>query len=178
MKNVNIRKLSVLKNFLLLWSGQSLSQMGSTMTSFALIIWAYQKQGTAMSVALLSVFSYLPYVLVSIFAGALIDNFNKKRILLICNTVATICSLSTFCLMFFGKLQVWNLYVINFILGFMNAFESPVSKSVITLIVPKEHYTRTSGLRSLSDSIISVFSPILATTLVSLNCWWITCYCF
>lgn len=138
------------------------------MTSFALIIWVYQRQGTAMSVALLSVFSYLPYVLVSIFAGALIDKFNKKRMLFICNTVATICSLFTFCLMSFGILHVWYLYVINLILGFMNAFESPVSKAVITLIVPKEHYTRTSGLRSLSDSIILVFSPVLATTLVSL----------
>lgn len=134
MKNVNIKKLSTLKNFLLLWSGQSLSQMGSAMTSFALIIWVYQRQCTAMSVALLSVFSYLPYVLVSIFAGALIDNINKKRMLLICNTVAAICSLFTFYLMSFGRLHVWYLYVINFIIGFMNAFESPVSKAIITLL--------------------------------------------
>ncbi|SHJ08360.1 Major Facilitator Superfamily protein [Clostridium cavendishii DSM 21758] len=162
----NIKKIYEFKNFLLLWLGQSLSQMGSGMTSFALILWAYQKQGTAMSVALLSVFSYLPYVLVSIFAGALIDKFNKKRILLICNSVAAICLLCVFYLMSFGMLKVWYLYIINFILGSADAFEVPVTKATITLMVKEEYYTTVSGLRSLSNSIISVFSPVLATTLV------------
>jgi len=168
MKAINIKKILSLKNFLLLWSGQTLSQMGSSMTSFALIIWAYQKQGTVMSIALLSVFSYLPYVLVSFFAGALIDRLNKKKIMLTCDAIATICSLCAFSLLFFGMLDVWHLYVINVVSGFMNAFQAPASKVVTTLIVPKEHYTRVSGLRSLSDSVISVFSPILATTIISL----------
>ncbi len=168
MKTINIKEILLLKNFLLLWSGQSLSQLGSSMTSFALIIWAYQKQGTVMSVALLSVFSYLPCILVSIFAGVFIDRVHKKKIMLICDTIAAVCSLCAFCLMYSGMLNVWHLYIINAVSGLMNAFQSPTSKVVITLIVPKEHYTRVSGLRSLSDSVISVFSPILATTLISL----------
>jgi len=168
MNTIKIKEVIFLKNFLILWFGQSLSQMGSSMTSFALVIWVYRMQGTVISVALISVFSYLPYILVSIFAGVLIDRFPKKKIILICDTIAAICSLCVFCLMFLGALEVWHLYVINVISGFMNAFQSPASKVVIGLIVPKEHYTRVSGFRSLTDSVISVFSPIFATTLVSL----------
>jgi MFS family permease len=166
MKNIKIKEL-YLKNFFLLWSGQSLSQLGSSMTGFALIIWAYKQQGTVMSIALLSVFSYLPCILISLFAGPIIDRFQKKKIMLICDTVAAMCTLFAFAAICFGILQVWHLYFINAVSGAMNAFQSPVSKVVITLIVPKEHYVRVSGLRSLSDSIISVFNPVLATTIMS-----------
>ena len=166
MKNLKTKDIS-LKNFFLLWSGQSLSQLGSSMTSFALIIWAYKQQGTVMSIALLSVFSYLPCVLISLFAGSIIDRFQKKKILLICDTIAAMCTLFAFVAIYFGVLQVWHLYFINAISGAMNAFQSPVSKVIITLIVPKEQYVRVSGLRSLSDSIITVFNPILATTIIS-----------
>ncbi len=62
-----------MRPFLLLWSTQSLSALGSSMTSFALIVWSYQQQGSALTTSLLSVCSYAPYVAMSLFAGALCD---------------------------------------------------------------------------------------------------------
>lgn len=167
MKTLNMKTIVSLKDFLILWSGQSLSQLGSSMTSFTLIIWAYEKQGTVMSIALLSVFSYIPYVLVSLFAGVIVDKFQKKKIMIICDTIAAICSFCVLIMVLTDALQVWHLFVINSITGFMNAFQSPASKVAITLIVPKEYYGRTSGLRSLSESIVSIFHPILATMIIS-----------
>ncbi|MCX7774435.1 MAG: MFS transporter [Clostridia bacterium] len=155
------------KNFLLLWSGQSLSQLGSSMTSFALIIWAYKQQGTVTSIALLSVFSYLPCIFVSLFAGAFTDRFSKKRIMLVCDTLAALCTLFAFGAISLGILKIWHLYIINALTGAMNAFQSPASKVVTTLMVPKDQYVKVSGLRSLSDSINTVFSPILATTVMA-----------
>ncbi|WP_418270108.1 hypothetical protein [Hominenteromicrobium sp.] len=61
------------------------SALGSAMTSFALVIWAYEQSGSALSTALLSICSYAPYVLLSIFAGALSDRWNKKATMLICD---------------------------------------------------------------------------------------------
>lgn len=60
---------TVLGPFLRLWSTQTFSALGSSMTSFALVIWAYEQSGSALSTALLSICSYAPYVLLSIFAG-------------------------------------------------------------------------------------------------------------
>ena len=71
-----------LKSFLILWFTQLLSTLGSSMTSFALVLWSYQDRGSALTTALLSVCSYAPYVLVSIFAGALSDRWNKKATML------------------------------------------------------------------------------------------------
>ncbi len=168
MKSKKFNELFQMRDFLLLFIGQSLSKMGSAMTSFALIIWAYQKQGTVMSVASLSIFSYLPYVIVSVFAGAIIDKFKKKNILLLCDAVAAFCTLCTLGLHYFGVLEVWHLYFLNAVSGFMNAFQHPASNTAISILVPTEQYTRVSGLRSLADSISSVLSPAAATALISL----------
>lgn len=168
IKFLNKETILSLKTFLILWLGQSLSQFGSAMTSFALIIWAYKKQGTVMSISMLSVCSYLPYAIVSILAGAIIDRFKKKKIMLICETIAFMCSLCAFILMFSGKLEVWHLYIINAVCGFMNAFESPALKVLIKLIVKSENYNRVSGMQSLSSSMSSILTPTLATMIISL----------
>ena len=66
-------KKNELRDFYLLWSTQSLSQLGSAMTGFALTLWLYEKTGSALSTAMLTICTYLPYVLMSIFAGAMTD---------------------------------------------------------------------------------------------------------
>ena len=67
-----------LKDFYLLWITQVLSQLGSAMTAFALTLWLYEKTGSALSTAALQICTYAPYVIMSIFAGALTDRFDKK----------------------------------------------------------------------------------------------------
>ncbi len=74
--------MNKVNNYLIFWFGQVVSQLGSSMTSFALTIWVYKQTGSAMSVSLLSFCSYLPYVLVSIFAGGFVDKHSKKFILI------------------------------------------------------------------------------------------------
>ena len=82
-----------LKPYLLLWGTQSLSALGSAMTNYALVIWLYQKSGSALETALLSICSYAPYVLMSVFAGALSDRWDKKRTMLCCDLCAAVCTL-------------------------------------------------------------------------------------
>lgn len=169
MEKVNKKIINDLKYFLVLLGSQSISQLGSSMTSFALIIWAYQKNGTVMSISLLSVCTYLPYILVSVFAGTFIDKWNKKAVMLISDAIAAICTLCVLILQYSSLLQLWHLYIINTLLGLMNAFQSPASNVAVTLIVPKDQYNRASGLQSLSDSVLRIFTPILATTIISLK---------
>ena len=72
-------KTNQLKSYLLFWGTQSLSALGSAMTSYALILWLYLRTGSALKTALLTVSSYAPYVLVSIFAGALSERWNTLQ---------------------------------------------------------------------------------------------------
>ena len=88
-----------LRPWLVLWSTQSLSALGSAMTNFALVVWLYQKSGSALETALLSVCSYAPYVAMSIFAGALSDRWNKRRTMLVCDLLAALCTVTVLLLL-------------------------------------------------------------------------------
>jgi DHA3 family macrolide efflux protein-like MFS transporter len=154
-----------LKVFLVLWSTQSLSQLGSAMTSFALTLWLYQKTGSALQTALLSICSYSPYVLMSIFAGALSDRWDKKKIMLVSDAFAACITIAVLVLLKTDLLSPMHLYLLNAINGLMNSVQQPASDVAMTLITPKEEYQRTSGLRSLSNSLITILHPMLATTL-------------
>lgn len=156
-----------LHTFILLWATQGLSTLGSSMTSYALIIWAYEQKGSALTTALLSVSSYAPYVLLSIFAGVLSDRWDKKRTMLVCDTLAALSTVTVLVLLLSGKLQVRHLYLINAFNGLMNTVQQPASDVAVTLLTPKEQYQRTAGMRAFSNSLVTLLTPVIATTVLS-----------
>lgn len=87
------------KDVFVLWSTQSLSQLGSAMTSFALALWLYGETGSALQTALLSVCSYAPYVVMSVFAGALSDRWDKKKVMLACDSLAALSTIAVLVLL-------------------------------------------------------------------------------
>ncbi|MFR6488774.1 MAG: MFS transporter [Clostridium sp.] len=160
-----IRELHV---FLLLWSTQACSQLGSSMTSFALIIWSLQQSESAMVSAMLSICSYTPYVLFGLFAGSLCDRWDKKKTILICDSLAAASTVVIAALLWQGKLEIWHLYILNAVNGLMNTLQQPSSEVVITLLTPKKHYARAGALRMLSNSLNTLLVPILATSVYML----------
>ena len=78
-------------DFYVLWLTQSLSQLGSSITAFALTLWLYEKTGSALSTAALTICTYLPYVAMSIFAGAISDRFDKKKTMLWFDGLSSLC---------------------------------------------------------------------------------------
>lgn len=158
-------KINPLKNFLILWSTQSVSQLGSSITAFALTLWLYERTESSLSTATLTICSYAPYVLMSIFAGALTDRFDKKKTMIICDMLAVFCTIIIFALYHTDQLVVWHLYALNAVSGLMNTVQQPASEVAMSLIIPEEYYQKTSALRSLSRSLISILNPLIATTL-------------
>lgn len=167
MKLIKKNELFELKDFLILWSTQSISQLGSSITGFALTLWLYEKTGSSLSTAALTICSYAPYVLMSIFAGALTDRFDKKKTMLGCDMFAAICTIIVLVLFRTDSLMVWHLYVLNVVSGLMNTVQQPASEVAMTLVIPEKYYQKTSGLRSLSRSLISILNPLAATALYS-----------
>ncbi len=165
MKLIKKNALYECKDFLILWSTQSISQLGSSITGFALTLWLYEKTGSSLSTAALTICSYAPYVFMSIFAGALTDRFDKKKTMLACDTFAAVCTVLVFVLFRTNRLMVWHLYALNAVSGLMNTVQQPASEVAMTLIMPEKYYQKTSGLRSLSGSLISILNPLVATSL-------------
>lgn len=157
-----------LHSFILLWATQSFSELGSSMTSYALVIWAYQQTGSALTTSLLTVCSYAPYVLLSIFAGALSDRWNKKRTMLVCDSLAAASTLLVFFLLGTGRLEIWHLYLINSFNGLMNTIQQPASDVAVSLLTPKMQYQRAGGMRAFSNSLITILSPVIATAFFAL----------
>ena len=156
-----------LRSFMILWSTQGLSALGSSMTSYALIIWSYQQTGSALATSLLAVCSYAPYVLLSIFAGAVSDRWNRKATMLICDTFAALCTLSVLALLMTGQLKLWHIYLINALNGLGNTFQQPASDVTVSLLTPKEQYQRAAGMRTFSSSLVTILSPAIATVFLT-----------
>ena len=158
-----MRRSGELKEFYILWSTQSLSQLGSAVTAFALTLWLYEKTGSALSTAALRICTYAPYVVMSIFAGAMSDRFDKKKTMLVCDLLAALSTVAVFVLYKADMLQVWHLYMINAVSGLMNTVQQPASEVAYTMIVPKAYYQKTIGLQSLSRSLVTIGNPIIAS---------------
>lgn len=155
------------KSFILFWLSQSVSQLGSAMTSFALILWNYEQSHSAMSVSLMSFCNYVPYIIVSLFAGAFVDRHSKKPIILISDSVAAVCTLTVLILTMSGKLVVWNIYAVNAIIGFMNAFQQPAAAVAVGKMVSKEKLSNVSGMNSFSSNLVSTLNPVIAAFVYS-----------
>lgn len=144
-----------LHTFLILWVTQSFSALGSSMTSFALIVWSYERQGSALTTAMLSICSYAPYVILSMFAGALSDRWNKKVTMLVCDSAAALTTMIILILLKTGNLDIRHLYVLNAVNGVMNTIQQPASDVTVSLLTPKRQYQQVSGLRSFSNSLVT-----------------------
>lgn len=157
-----------MRDYLILWATQALSALGSAMTNFALILWSYRETGSALSTAMLSICSYAPYVALSVFAGALSDRWDKRRTMLVCDSVAAAGTAAVIALYFTGTLRVGHLYALNVLSGLMNAVQQPAADVASTLIIPPKHYQKASALRSASGSATSILTPVCAAALMGL----------
>jgi len=92
--------------------------------------------------------NYVPYIIVSLFAGTFVDRHNKKRIMLLVDSVAAGCSVIVLLLTVWNGLQMWHIYLVNSIIGVMNAFQAPASSVAIGRIVPKDKLVNISGMNS------------------------------
>ena len=157
-----------LRDFYILWSTQSLSQLGSAMTGFALTLWLYEKTGSALGTAALTICTYAPYVVMSIFAGAITDKYDKKKTMLACDALAALTTVLVFVLYKADRLCMWHLYAVNAASGLMNTVQQPASEVAYTLAVPRAYYQKTSACQSLSRSVIAIGNPLLASALYGL----------
>ena len=163
-----INDIKEMRSYLLLWFTQLVSGLGSAMTAYALVIWSYTQTGSALGTAALMVCSYAPYVVCSIFAGALSDRWDKKKTMLVCDALAALSTLIVLLLLKNGVLRIWHLYIVNAVSGLMNTFQQPASEVATTALLKREYYQKVGGLRYLSNSLNSILTPILTTAIMGL----------
>lgn len=154
------------RTFLVIWSGQLVSLTGSGLTGFALGVWVYQRTGSVTQFALISLFTALPGILFSPLAGALVDRWDRRWAMILSDTGAGLCTLIVALLLAANRLEVWQIYILMALSSTFSAFQWPAYSASITLLVPKEHFGRASGMVQLGEAFAQIASPTLAGVLI------------
>lgn len=158
-----MRQASGFRGFTVMWFGQTVSLVGTAMSRFALTIWAYEITGSATALAMVALFSFGPVVIFSPIAGALVDRWNRKMIMIMADVAAGLATISILILFSIGELQIWHLYVAGAFASTFEAFQFPAFSAAITMMLDKKHYGRASGMRSVAESGSTIVAPVIAT---------------
>jgi DHA3 family macrolide efflux protein-like MFS transporter len=161
-----VRRPTGMVGFSIVWVGQIVSVLASNMSWFALTIWAFEKTGSATVLGVMHISFLLPFLVISPIAGAMVDRYNRKLMMMVSDLGAVLATGGILILNAAGQLDIWHLCVASVIYGLSGAFQWPAYMAAISTMVPKEQYGRANGMMSLIDTGPAVFSPMLAGALL------------
>ena len=157
------------KKFLIIWFGEFVSSIGSGLTAFALAVYVFQMTGTATSVSLVILFSFLPSILLSPVAGVLADRFDRRLMMIIGDSLSALGLLFIFLIMATGEIALWQICLGVTISSIFIALLEPSYKATITDLLTEEQFSKASGLVQLAASSKYLFSPIIAGFLLTVT---------
>lgn len=154
--------------FLTLWAGQALSALGSSMLSFALGVWVYQRTGSVTQFGLVVFCAMLPPVVLSPFAGVLVDRWRRKRVMVACDAGAGLCGLALLILLARQDLDMPHVYALTLLGATFASFHQPAYAASVALLVPDgETRGRANGMVQLGLAGAFVAGPLLAGVLLA-----------
>lgn len=163
LKPLRIEGMSI---FVLVWLGQLVSLLGSSITNFALDIWVYQRSNSVTQLSQLILLTTLPYVIISPFAGILADRWNRRWVMIISDSGAAVSTLTIAALLVTGQIQIWHIYLATAVSSSFSAFQWPAYRAATTLLVPKKHLGRASGMIQLARALGELLAPVLGGVLL------------
>jgi len=154
--------------FFSIWTGQQLSLIGSQVAQFALVWWLTQTTGSATMLATATLVALLPQVLLGPFAGALVDRWNRRRVMVVADSLIALVSAWLAYLFWTGAMRPWHVYIIMLARAMGGSFHWPAMTASTSLMVPGEHLTRVAGVNQTTQGARDIVSPPLGALLLSL----------
>ena len=156
------------KRFFLIWSGQISSLMGSSVVQFVLIWWLTQKTGSATVLALATTVGFLPEILLGPFAGALVDRWNRKRVMIAADGLVALVTVGLVFLFWVGAEAVWQIYVVVLLRSLGSVFHFAAWQASISLLVPESKLSRVAGLNQSLRGAVNIAGPPLGAFLLNM----------
>jgi MFS transporter, DHA3 family, macrolide efflux protein len=153
--------------FFTFWAGQAASLIGSSLVQFALVWWMTRTTGSATVLATASLIALLPRILIAPFAGALVDRWNRKTVMIVADSLIALATLILIILFATGRESIWAVYGILLVRAAGSAFHSPAEAASLSLMVPKAHLARIAGLNQTLEGVLNIVSPPLGALLIS-----------
>lgn len=154
------------RRFASVWLGQTASQLGSSLTGFALGVWVYQTSGSVTQYALVLLSNTLPAVLGAPWTGALGDRFDRRTVMLASDALAGACTLGLMLLFALGRLDLWHIYLANACNALARACQWPAYAASVPQLVPASALPRANGMIQLSNGIAQLVAPLLGGILI------------
>jgi DHA3 family macrolide efflux protein-like MFS transporter len=151
-----------MRTFFVVWAGQLVSLIGTNLTGFGLSIYVYQQTGSVTQLATVMLASQLPQILITPFAGALVDRWDRRKAMILADAGAGIGTIVLIVLYLTGSLALWNIAIAVAISGLFQAFQWPAYSASMAVLVPKEQFGRASGLVQMAEAVGQLGGPILA----------------
>ena len=156
-----------MKIFSVIWFGQLVSVLGSRITDFALGLWVLEQTGSVTPFALTFLWTLLPTIILSPFAGVIVDRWNRRTVMLLSDTGAACGTLLVWILLSGGQLDVIHIYVIAFIKSSLSVFQMPAYAAAVPSLVPRKHIGRANGMVQGAEAIALLLAPLIAGVLLS-----------
>ncbi|MBN1451684.1 MAG: MFS transporter [Anaerolineales bacterium] len=145
--------------FFTVWGGQAFSLFGSALVQFALVWYLTKQTGSATILATATLVAMLPQILLGPFAGALVDRWNRRVIMMVADGGIALATIGLIYLFVSGQVQIWHIYVIMMIRSLGHAFHFPAMQASTSLMVPEKHLTRVSGANQTLNGAINIVAP-------------------
>ncbi len=142
--------------------GQIISVTGSALTGFALGAWVYRETHSTTQYALILLVAMLPALAIAPLAGALVDRWDRRWVMILSDTGAAICTAILAILIYFGQLEIWHIYLVLMVSSVMRGFQTPAYFASVSLLVPKEQLGRANGILQFETTSRYLLSPVLA----------------
>ena len=168
MQETTTNRPTGMAGFTIIWLGQIVSVLASAMSQFGLTIWVFERTQSATVMGLMQVFFITPFLLISPFAGVMVDRHNRKLMMMISDLAAGCGTILILIFQSLGILEVWHLYMVSIVFGLGMSFQWPAYSAAISTMVPKEQYGRANGMMSLIEAGPGVVAPLLAGALLPL----------
>ena len=149
------------KTFYVLLVTQTLSLLGSRMTSIGVGIWVFAETGKTTPLLLTSFFNELPGMLAGSLAGVVVDRWDRRRVMILADVGQAIGSLVLMISFLSGRFEVWHLYGVAFLQGVFSAFQGPAERAAVTMLVDETYRERANGIKETSFPLAGILAPVL-----------------
>lgn len=156
------------RTFAIIWSGQFFSILTSSLVNFAIIIWLSLQTGSAEILAWAAIAAMLPQTLIGPFIGALIDRWNRKRIMMLADTFIALCTLILALLFWLDIAELWHIFALLALRSVGSSFHMPAMQASVPLLAPTDQLTRIAGIDQIIASVSQIAGPALGAMMITI----------
>ena len=149
-------------SFYKVWFARLISILGSSLTTFGVSVWVFEKTGKATPMAIVLLCTILPAILFAPISGIICDSYNRKNIIIIADSFAAFTTLALFAYLALGRYDFGVICMFNFLNSTANLFDSNAYQASLSTLIEERYLKKANGMNQIIDSVGSIIAPVCA----------------